>query len=110
MSWGISFNVDCFLNRERYDNIYQLEEEIKSTEKEVQSLRERLLMYCACGCNGVNHKDCEDNLVNPVEAMYVEINSLLEQYDTEQGRLQLLYYLREDWDEKENKFKTAQTC
>jgi hypothetical protein len=35
---------------------------------------------------------------------------LLEQYDEEQGRLQLLYYLREDWDAKENKFKTAQNC
>lgn len=110
MSWGIYFNAELYINKERYDNIYQLDAEIQSTEKEVQSLRERLLMYCACGCNGVNHKDCEDNSVNPVDAMYVEINSLLEQYNEEQGRLQLLYYLREDWDEKENKFKTAQNC
>lgn len=110
MSWGIYFNAEIYIDREKYDNIYQLDEEIKSTEKEVQSLRERLLMYCACGCNGVNHKDCEDNPVNPVDAMYTEVNSLLEQYDEEQGRLQLLYYLREDWDAKENKFKTAQNC
>jgi hypothetical protein len=110
MSWGTCFNVDFFINREKYDNIYQLDEEIKSTEKEIQELRERLFMYCACGCNGVNHKDCEDNPVNPVDAMYVEINSLLEQYNEEQGRLQLLYYLREDWDEQESKFKTAQNC
>lgn len=110
MSWGTYFNAEIYINRENYDNIYQLEEEIKNTEKKIQELRERLFMYCACGCNGVNHKDCEDNLVNPVDAMYVEINSLLEQYNEEQGRLRLLYYLREDWDEQESKFKTAQNC
>lgn len=110
MAWGTCFNVEFFISREKYDNILLLDEEIKNTEKEIQELRERLFMYCACGCNRVNHKDCEDNPVNPVDAMYVEINSLLEQYNEDQGRLQLLYYLREDWDEKENKFKTAQTC
>lgn len=108
MSWGTYFNAEIYLSREKYDNIYQLDEEIKSIEKDIQELRERLFMYCACGCNGVNNKDYEDILTNPVDAMYVEINSLLEQYNEDQGRLQLLYYLKEDWDEKENKFKTAQ--
>jgi hypothetical protein len=110
MSWGTYFNAEIYISREKYDNIYLLNEEIKSTEKEIQELRERLFMYCACGCNGVNHKDCEDSPVTPVDALYVEVNLLLEQYDEAQGHLQVLYYLRDDWDEKENKFKTAQTC
>ena len=108
MSWGTIFTAEIYLIRESYNNLYQLEEEIDHVEKTVQNIRERIMMYCACGVQGCNTKDCEDNDVNPIDALHKEIVDLLEYYDEQQTKLYKLLLLKEDWDEVEQKFKTAE--
>lgn len=105
--WGTDFTADIFLVRERYDNLSQLEEEIEGTERYIRSIRERILMQCASGAK-YGCTDIEGNEFNPIDYVHTQVSEWFEEYDREQGRLFNLYLLKEDWDEKENKFKTAQ--
>lgn len=106
MGWGIDFKADIYISRERYDNLFQLLEEIDDTEKYVRSIREKILMQCASGAK-YGCKDIEGHEFDPIEYVHTQVNEWLEEYDREQCRLFNLYLLKEDWDEKENKFKTA---
>lgn len=104
--WGTDFTADIFLVRERYNNLSHLEEEIEDTEKYIRSIREKILMQCASGAK-YGCTDIEGNEFNPIDYVHSQVSEWFEEYDREQGRLFNLYLLREDWDEKENKFKTA---
>ena len=104
--WGTDFTADIFLVRERYNNLSHLEEEIEDTEKYIRSIREKILMQCASGAK-YGCTDIEGNEFNPIDYVHTQVNECFEEYDREQGRLFNLYLLKEDWDEKENKFKTA---
>ena len=104
--WGTDFTADIFLVRERYNNLSHLEGEIEDTEKYIRSIRENILMQCARGAK-YGCTDIEGNEFNPIEYVHTQVNEWLEEYDREQGRLFNLYLLKKDWDEKENKFKTA---
>lgn len=108
MGYGTYFTAEIFINQEKYDNIHQVKSEIEYINANIQSIRERIMMYCASGCSGVNSMDCENNLLNPVDAMHSELSGLFEYYDEQQNRLYDLILLCEDWDEKEGKFKTAE--
>lgn len=104
--WGTDFTADIFLVRERYNNLSHLEEEIEDTEKYIRSIREKILMQCASGAK-YGCTDIEGNEFNPIDYVHNQVSEWFEEYDREQGRLFNLYLLKEDWDEKENKFKTA---
>ena len=106
MGWGIDFKADIYISRERYDNLFQLLEEIDDTEKYIRSIREKILMQCASGAK-YGCTDIEGNEFNPIDYVHTQVSEWFEEYDREQGRLFNLYLLKEDWDERENKFKTA---
>lgn len=106
MGWGTDFTAEIFLNRERYNNLSSLLDEIESTENYVKIIREKILMQCACGAK-YGCKDVEGNEFDPIDYVHRQVSEWFEEYDRENGRLHNLYLLKEDWDDKENKFKTA---
>lgn len=108
MSYGITFQANIFISHETYQTIYEVDSDIKELEEQLQRMKERLMMYCACGVKGVCSKDCEDNPMNPIDALHRELEDLFEYCDEVNRKLHNLYLLREDWDEKENKFKTVE--
>lgn len=108
MSWGTTFEAEVFLSRESYDSIYQVESAIEEVRDDIKKARERILMYAAGGCNGVSHNDSDGAPINPIEALYNELNAWLELYDDYNLRLYKLLLLKDDWNEQEKKFNSAE--
>jgi hypothetical protein len=65
-------------------------------------------MQCAVGVGTSERKDCEGNPVNTIESIHIDVNDWLEEYDKLQTQLYDLLLLRGDWDEREQKFLTAE--
>lgn len=107
MGWGTQFSADIFLSRERIENIYDLEREIQDVEKDIRTIRERILMYCSAGVNAGIRKDCEGNDLEPIFCIHQDITELFEWYEESIAKTVKLNLMKEDWDEKEKKFKTA---
>lgn len=94
MSWGIDFTADIFLSRQDYgENIYRVQDEIDNVKKNIQSLKERMLMMAMSGVNSVCTKDCEGNDCDVVDVVHSKFCELLQYYDEEQTQLyDLLLY------------------
>ena len=108
MGWGTTFTTDIFINRKKYDDIKQVDVDIEETKKSIQYWRERILMQCAVGVGTSEIKDCEGNPVNTIESIHIDVDAWLEEYDKLQIQLYDLLLLHEDWDEREQKFLTAE--
>ena len=107
MGWGTDFTADIFLSHERYETIYALDDAIDEQRKSVQYYREKILMQCAAGLPA-EAKDCEGNDFDPIDDVHRKATEWLDLLIEENNHLCDLLLLREDWDEKEGKWKTAE--
>lgn len=107
MGWGTTFNTDIYISRESIEDIYTLDGNIEEVDNDIRHIREKILMYCAAGVNGVNKTDCEGNPVNPIDSLHIELKELLDWYEESMTKKTKYVLMRGDYDEKEGKFKTA---
>lgn len=104
MSWGIDFTADIFLSRQDYgENVYRVQDEINDVEKDMQSIKERMLMMVMGGANSVNTKDFEGNECDPVDVIHSRFCELIDYYNERQSHLYDLLLYKEYL---ENKQKT----
>ena len=106
MSWGTDFTADIYIRSKGYHILYDVEDEIEERKKTIQHFRECILMQCAMGAPK-ECKDVEGNPINPIDEVHAVVNQWLDCLIEENDRLYELYLLRDDWDEKEKKFKSA---
>jgi hypothetical protein len=110
MGWGTTFTADIFFSKEHIDNLYQLESKIEDAERDIRTCRERILMHCAAGVNAAPKYDCEENVIDsPLMCIHNEVNELFDWYEEAVTTRYKLNLLKDDWDDKDNKFKTAFT-
>lgn len=107
MGWGTTFNTDIYLSRESIDSIYTLRSNIEEVNNDIQHIREKILMYCAAGVNGVANTDCEGNPLNPIDSLHIELKELFEWYEESVTKQTKYCLMLDDYDENEGKFKTA---
>lgn len=107
MGWGTQFDADIYLSHESIRTKLELEECIEEVENDIQHIREKLMMFCAAGLNSMPKKDVEGNDMEPISMLHYELKELLEWYNECLIKRYQYSLLKEDWDEKEGKFKTA---
>lgn len=107
MGWGTCFTADIYMSRESIKDLYTLESEIESADNDIRTIRERILMYCAAGVSAGQKKDVEGNDLDPIFSIHTEVSELFEWYQEAVEKKYKLQLLKDDWDDKENKFKTA---
>lgn len=106
MSWGIDFTADIFLSRQDYgESIYRVQDEINDVEKDIQSIKERMLMMAIGGVNSVNTKDFEGNDCDLVDVIHSKFCELVDHYNERQSHLYdlLLYKEYLENEQKTNK-------
>ena len=109
MGYGTTFTTDIFFSREHIDSLYQLESKVEDAERDIRTVRERILMHCAAGVNAAPKTDCEGNNMDPLPYIHNEVNELFDWYDEAVVMRYKLELLKCDWNDKENKFETAFT-
>lgn len=59
MGWGTSFSADIYISKKLFRSQYELDDEIDSLEKEIQSNTQTLLMYCSSTPRDISSPDWE---------------------------------------------------
>lgn len=107
MGWGTEFQAEIYLSRENYEDILQVERELADTKKYSNWLKTRIYMYASSGPSGVSTKDDEGFECNPIECLHIELDKLFDEYSKSIIKEHELELLKEDWDDENKKFKTA---
>lgn len=108
MGWGTTFTADIYLSRESIHSKYDLDSQLDEVRDDIQHIREKILMFCAAGPNALPKTDCEGNELDEyITSLHHEMKELFKWYEESVEKQYALGLLADDWDETENKFKTA---
>lgn len=102
MGYGTSFTADMYISRERFETEHDLEVVIEETKKDIQSIREKLLMACIGGKDSFSNVDCEGNICNAVDVIHIEVNNMLDYLLELNDKLFRYELLKENFKDREN--------
>lgn len=89
MGWGTDFTVDMFLNRQQFNNLYELEAKIEDNEKMIQSVKQRLMMYASASPSELIPEEWEEDSINFLARRIEELFEEFEEYTLDNFRLNL---------------------
>lgn len=96
MGWGTEFKYDIYLSRRVYRAKWEVEDDVKNVEKEVERTKEQILMFCSASPNTIVSEDYKDEAVNYIHR---EVSELFEFYEEQLLLLQNLKCYLEVYDE-----------
>lgn len=100
MSYGTSFTAQVYINRRRYNDIGEVNNEIDEVRKELDQLWDKVLALMST--TPANSVDAEGYPVNGIDWVVQQYHNLKEEIQDKIFYLGDLFYLKENFDTREN--------
>lgn len=102
MGWGVSWNEEMYISRERFETEYELDSKIEETKEFIEIARTKILMAMMGGKNSFELEDCEGNKCDAVDVVYLHGKEILDWLIELNDRLFMYESLKKHFKDREN--------
>lgn len=104
MAWGTDFLKSIYLDRQIFNTVYELNDEIADLEEEVNRIKSRIKMFAAANIKDLVQIELDDD---PIFTTEIKVNELLKEYEENLKKLVNLYHYKEYLEQKNEKLKDS---